>query len=68
MVGEGGFGCVFKGWLDVDNLKAARPGTGVPVAIKKLIPYGSQGHNEWLVSSSLSLFDLIIHVTLVILQ
>ncbi|KAK4437086.1 putative serine/threonine-protein kinase PBL3 [Sesamum alatum] len=48
LLGEGGFGCVYKGWLDVETLTAARPGSGMPVAIKKLIHSGYQGHNEWL--------------------
>ncbi|KAL0286043.1 UNVERIFIED_CONTAM: putative serine/threonine-protein kinase PBL3, partial [Sesamum angustifolium] len=48
LLGEGGFGCVYKGWLDVETLTAARPGSGMPVAIKKLIHSGFQGHNEWL--------------------
>ncbi|KAL0355651.1 UNVERIFIED_CONTAM: putative serine/threonine-protein kinase PBL2 [Sesamum radiatum] len=49
LLGEGGFGCVYKGWLDVETLTAARPGSGMPVAIKKLIHSGFQGHNEWLI-------------------
>lgn len=49
LLGEGGFGCVFKGWLDEDFLSASTFGSGAPVAIKKLIPWGFQGHNEWLV-------------------
>ncbi|CAA0820839.1 Protein kinase 2A- chloroplastic [Striga hermonthica] len=48
LLGEGGFGCVYKGWLDVETLNAARPGSGLPVAIKRLVPYGFQGHKEWL--------------------
>jgi phage-related tail fiber protein len=49
MVGEGGFGCVFKGWLDEHTLKPSNPGTGLMVAVKKLNLQGSQGHREWLV-------------------
>ncbi|KAL6541365.1 putative serine/threonine-protein kinase pbl3 [Orobanche hederae] len=48
MLGEGGFGCVYKGWLAVETLTAARQGSGMAVAIKRLIPYGFQGHKEWL--------------------
>ncbi|GER38571.1 protein kinase superfamily protein [Striga asiatica] len=48
LLGEGGFGCVYKGWLDFETLNAARPGSGLPVAIKRLILYGFQGHKEWL--------------------
>lgn len=48
LLGEGGFGYVFKGWVDEQTLSAARPGTGMVVACKKLKPEGFQGHKEWL--------------------
>ncbi|KAG2408867.1 serine/threonine-protein kinase [Vigna angularis] len=35
LVGEGGFGRVYKGWLDENTLIPAKPGSGVEVAIKK---------------------------------
>ena len=47
MIGEGGFGPVYKGFVD-DKL---RPGLKAqPVAVKKLDLDGLQGHREWLVS------------------
>lgn len=49
LLGEGGFGYVFKGWIDDHTLTAARPGSGVVIAVKKLKPEGFQGHKEWLV-------------------
>lgn len=49
LIGEGGFGYVYKGWIDGQSLRAARPGTGKVVAVKKLKPEGFQGHKEWLV-------------------
>lgn len=49
MVGEGGFGGVFKGWIDENSLKAAKPGTGLVIAVKRLNQEGLQGHREWLV-------------------
>lgn len=49
LLGEGGFGDVYKGWLDEETLTAAKPGTGLVVAVKKLKPEGFQGHREWLV-------------------
>lgn len=52
LVGEGGFGFVFKGWIDASNLGPSRPGTRTVVAIKKLKTGGFQGHKEWLVSDS----------------
>ncbi|XP_038704626.1 probable serine/threonine-protein kinase PBL3 [Tripterygium wilfordii] len=48
LLGEGGFGYVFKGWIDVHTLAPARPGSGMVVAVKKLKPEGFQGHKEWL--------------------
>ncbi|KAL9240874.1 hypothetical protein vseg_015046 [Gypsophila vaccaria] len=48
LIGEGGFGYVFKGWIDEQTLLPARPGSGMVVAVKKLKPEGFQGHKEWL--------------------
>ncbi|KAL8550356.1 hypothetical protein ACS0TY_008975 [Phlomoides rotata] len=48
LLGEGGFGCVFKGWIDDHTLTAAKPGSGLVIAVKKLKPEGFQGHKEWL--------------------
>ncbi|CAN7096900.1 unnamed protein product [Brassica rapa subsp. narinosa] len=48
VLGEGGFGCVFKGWIDEKSLTATRPGTGLVIAVKKLNQDGWQGHQEWL--------------------
>jgi len=61
LLGEGGFGCVFKGWIEENGTAPVKPGTGLTVAVKTLNPDGLQGHKEWLVrdtSSSVS-FDLI---------
>lgn len=49
LVGEGGFGYVYKGWIDEQSFAPARPISGMMVAVKKLKPEGSQGHKEWLV-------------------
>ncbi|XP_049935126.1 probable serine/threonine-protein kinase PBL3 isoform X2 [Nymphaea colorata] len=48
LLGQGGFGYVFKGWIDEQTLAAARPVSGIVVAVKKLKPEGFQGHKEWL--------------------
>ncbi|XP_047095570.1 probable serine/threonine-protein kinase PBL3 isoform X2 [Lolium rigidum] len=48
LIGEGGFGCVYKGWIDEQTLAPSKPGTGMVVAVKKLKPEGFQGHKEWL--------------------
>lgn len=50
LLGEGGFGCVYKGWIDEQTLTASKPGCGIVVAVKRLRPEGYQGHKEWLVS------------------
>jgi interleukin-1 receptor-associated kinase 4 len=49
LLGEGGFGCVFKGWIDLNTFAPTKPGSGVIVAVKKLKPESCQGHKEWLV-------------------
>ncbi|OAY61434.1 probable serine/threonine-protein kinase PBL3 isoform X1 [Manihot esculenta] len=48
LLGEGGFGYVFKGWIDENTMTAVKPGSGMVVAVKKLKPEGFQGHKEWL--------------------
>ncbi|KAG4911614.1 hypothetical protein JHK86_052047 [Glycine max] len=47
-LGVGGFGNVLKGWVNEHGNFAARPGTGIQVAVKTLNPNGFQGHKEWL--------------------
>ncbi|TMX00449.1 hypothetical protein EJD97_000825 [Solanum chilense] len=44
-LGMGGFGPVYKGWINENPVK---PGTGLAVAVKILNRYGVQGHREWL--------------------
>ncbi|XP_038989040.1 receptor-like cytoplasmic kinase 176 [Phoenix dactylifera] len=48
VLGEGGFGSVFKGWIDEHSFAATKPGTGIVIAVKKLNQEGFQGHREWL--------------------
>uniref|UniRef100_A0A0A9DMH1 non-specific serine/threonine protein kinase n=1 Tax=Arundo donax TaxID=35708 RepID=A0A0A9DMH1_ARUDO len=48
VLGEGGFGSVFKGWIDETTFSPTRPGTGMVIAVKKLNQEGFQGHREWL--------------------
>lgn len=48
LLGEGGFGHVFKGWIDEHGTAPVKPGTGLVVAVKILNPDGLQGHKEWL--------------------
>jgi hypothetical protein len=52
VLGEGGFGKVFKGWMDEKTLTPSKVGTGMVVAIKKLNSESVQGFQEWQVSIS----------------
>lgn len=47
ILGEGGFGYVFKGWIEENGTAPAKPGTGLTVAVKSLKPDALQGHREW---------------------
>ncbi|KAL3603207.1 hypothetical protein D5086_004066 [Populus alba] len=47
VLGEGGFGRVFKGWVDEKTYVPAKVGTGIAVAVKKSSPESSQGLEEW---------------------
>ncbi|KAF7139933.1 hypothetical protein RHSIM_Rhsim06G0006400 [Rhododendron simsii] len=47
VLGEGGFGRVFKGWVDEKTHAPSKAGVGVPVAVKKSNPDSSQGLKEW---------------------
>lgn len=47
ILGEGGFGFVFKGWIEENGTAPAKPGSGITVAVKSLKPDGLQGHREW---------------------
>ncbi|KAJ6683850.1 hypothetical protein OIU85_007537 [Salix viminalis] len=51
LLGEGGFGCVFKGWIEENGTAPVKPGTGLTVAVKTLNHDGLQGHKEWLESA-----------------
>lgn len=48
LLGEGGFGSVFKGYIDELTFMPTRPGQGIMIAVKKLNLEGLQGHKEWL--------------------
>lgn len=49
LLGVGGFGSVYKGWINERGSSPVKPGTGVAVAVKTLNRHGLQGHREWLV-------------------
>ncbi|KAK4419653.1 putative serine/threonine-protein kinase PBL3 [Sesamum alatum] len=63
LLGEGGFGYVFKGWIDEHTFAPSRPGTGMVVAVKKLKPESFQGHREWL--TEVNYLGLLHHENLV---
>ncbi|MFS7938792.1 putative transferase [Helianthus anomalus] len=46
VLGEGGFGTVFKGWIDEQSFTATKPGTGTVIAVKKLHQESFQGGTE----------------------
>nr|XP_043614184.1 receptor like protein kinase S.2-like isoform X2 [Erigeron canadensis] len=46
-LGEGGYGKVFKGWVDGVTFAPRKAGEGIAVAIKKSSPNRAQGLNEW---------------------
>ncbi|GAA0141759.1 hypothetical protein LIER_02826 [Lithospermum erythrorhizon] len=47
VLGIGGFGTVYKGWVDENTLAPSKIGSGMVVAIKKLNPDSVQGLAEW---------------------
>lgn len=47
ILGEGGFGYVFKGWIEENGTAPAKPGTGITIAVKSLKQDALQGHREW---------------------
>ena len=67
LLGEGGFGCVFKGWIEENGTAPVKPGTGLTVAVKTLNHDGLQGHKEWLVRNFLNLFYFIYGIELLYL-
>ncbi|KAH7286657.1 hypothetical protein KP509_32G016600 [Ceratopteris richardii] len=47
-LGEGGFGTVYKGWINDIGPDGERITSNITVAVKVLNQEGSQGHREWL--------------------
>ncbi|XP_071698512.1 probable serine/threonine-protein kinase PIX13 isoform X2 [Rutidosis leptorrhynchoides] len=47
ILGEGGFGRVFKGWVDGETYAPSKVGIGIPVAVKKSNQDSVQGLKEW---------------------
>ncbi|RRT71042.1 hypothetical protein B296_00009525 [Ensete ventricosum] len=55
VLGEGGFGRVYKGWVEEKTLNPAKSGLGMVVAVKKLNHESMQGLEEWQVISLCSI-------------
>ncbi|KAE8720094.1 putative serine/threonine-protein kinase Cx32 [Hibiscus syriacus] len=63
LLGEGGFGKVYKGWLDEKTLAPSKAGSGMIVAIKKLKQESVQGFHEW--QSEVNFLGRLSHPSLV---
>ncbi|KAL4575393.1 hypothetical protein LXL04_022236 [Taraxacum kok-saghyz] len=63
LIGEGGFGKVYKGWLDSVTFVPRKDGDGLAVAIKRLNPDGMQGLKEW--QAEVNLFGAFSHPNIV---
>lgn len=50
MLGQGGFGKVYRGWIDSKTLSPSKAGSGMIVAVKRLNSDSFQGFAEWRVS------------------
>lgn len=62
VLGIGGFGTVFKGWVDEKTLEPTKFGTGMTVAIKKLNSESVQGFQEWQVMLFFFLFFFCVSI------
>ncbi|KAL5759571.1 hypothetical protein ACOSQ2_018409 [Xanthoceras sorbifolium] len=47
LIGQGGFGDVYVGFLNFCTMKAAKRNGGLAIAVKKLRSKSIQGHGEW---------------------
>ncbi|XP_020575036.1 probable serine/threonine-protein kinase PIX13 [Phalaenopsis equestris] len=63
LLGEGGFGKVFKGWVDEKTLSPAKSGLGMVIAVKKLNSESMQGFEEW--QSEVNFLGRLFHPNLV---
>ncbi|KAK7392478.1 hypothetical protein VNO78_20917 [Psophocarpus tetragonolobus] len=59
MLGEGGFGCVYKGFIKSED----DPSTKIEVAVKQLGRRGIQGHKEWV--TEVNVLGIVEHPNLV---
>ncbi|KAK9069787.1 hypothetical protein SSX86_010183 [Deinandra increscens subsp. villosa] len=53
LLGEGGFGEVFLGWVEQNTLAPSKQGAGIAIAVKRLNKKSLDGHREWLTEVNL---------------
>ncbi|CAN8229279.1 unnamed protein product [Cochlearia groenlandica] len=63
MLGQGGFGKVYRGWVDSKSLDPTKPGSGLIVAVKRLNSESVQGYAEW--RSEVNFLGMLSHPNLV---
>ena len=61
---EGGFGRVYKGWVDEKTMAPTSNDTDMVVVVKKLNSKSMQGFEEWQVNKILLLFSLLYNLVL----
>uniref|UniRef100_A0A2P2JQZ0 Serine/threonine-protein kinase cx32 n=1 Tax=Rhizophora mucronata TaxID=61149 RepID=A0A2P2JQZ0_RHIMU len=63
LLGEGGFGKVFNGWIDERTFAPSKPGSGMVVAVKKMKLQSLDQLGEW--ESEVSFFGSLSHPNLI---
>ncbi|XP_039028357.1 serine/threonine-protein kinase PCRK1-like isoform X1 [Hibiscus syriacus] len=63
LIGEGGFGCVYRGAVKVSDEANGGRDSKLDVAIKQLNRHGFQGHKEWI--NEVNLLGVVKHPNLV---
>ncbi|KAL0739482.1 hypothetical protein Bca4012_015692 [Brassica carinata] len=63
MLGEGGFGKVYRGWIHAETLAPSVTGSGLTVAVKRLNSEGFQGFEEW--RTAVNFLGVLSHLNLV---
>ncbi|XP_051115193.1 serine/threonine-protein kinase PBL36-like [Andrographis paniculata] len=63
LLGEGGFGSVYKGWISENSSVPSKLGKGLVVAVKILNHNKRQGHKEWL--TEVNYLGQLVHPNLV---
>ena len=63
LLGRGGFGDVYKGWMHVGTMTPAKPNDGLAIAVKRLRNKQRDGHEQW--QNELNILIKISHPNLV---